>query len=300
MNMKTLLVIFAHPDDESHGPGGTLAKYAAEGVNVHYLCATRGEAGMVDSRFLENGGSIAELRTAELNRAARELGLSGITFLGYRDSGMEGWADNRHPESLYVAPLNEVAEHIAAHIRCLQPDVIITHDQYGWYGHPDHIKVYQATLLAYELLYGIRCGASDCKSVRNAPRLYISSFSKTLLKIMVRLMPLLGRNPRRHGQNKDVDLVKIASWDIRMTAKIMVGNYLPAKDRAKAAHASQQPLTQSKNRLLKTIVHRTEAVEAFSRLYPPVGQKEAVEASLFGAESQTEWKMATKEMAAMA
>jgi LmbE family N-acetylglucosaminyl deacetylase len=300
MNMKTILVIFAHPDDESHGPGGTLAKYAAEGVKVHYLCATRGEAGTVDDSFLANGSSIAELRTAELNRAAVELGLAEVTFLGYRDSGMEGWADNQHPESLYAAPLDEVAGRIAVQIRCLQPDIIISHDQYGWYGHPDHIKVYQATLLAYELLYGIRSGSSECESVWNAPRLYVSSFSKTLLKIMVRLMPLFGRNPHRHGQNKDVDLVEIASWDIPMTAKIHVGNYLPAKDRAKAAHASQQPLTQSKNRLLKTILRRAEAVEAFSRLYPPVGQKEAVEASLFGAESQTEWKVATKEMIAMA
>ena len=64
--MKTLLVIFAHPDDESHGSGGTLAKYAAEGVKVHYLCVTRGEAGIVDDRFMADGGDIAELRTREL------------------------------------------------------------------------------------------------------------------------------------------------------------------------------------------------------------------------------------------
>jgi LmbE family N-acetylglucosaminyl deacetylase len=299
MNVKTLLVIFAHPDDESHGPGGTLAKYAAEGMKVHYLCATRGEAGTIDSRFLEHG-SIAELRTAELHHAAAELGLASVTFLDYRDSGMEGALDNQHPESLYAAPLDDVAERIADHICRLHPDIIITHDQYGWYGHPDHVKCYQATLRAYELLYGIRCGTLECNYVRNAPRLYVSSFSKLLLKIMVRLMPLFGRNPRRHGQNQDVDLIKIASWDVPVTAKINVSRYLLAKDRAKAAHASQQPLTQSKNRVLKALVRRIETVESFSRLYPPVGKNEAVENSLFGAESRSEWMTQTKEIPSLA
>ncbi|MDL1885501.1 GlcNAc-PI de-N-acetylase [Anaerolineae bacterium CFX8] len=295
--MKTIMVIFAHPDDESHGPGGTLAKYAAEGIKVHYLCATRGEAGTVDNRFLQNGRSIAELRTAELGQAAAKLGLADVSFLGYRDSGMEGTPHNLHPESLYAASLDEVAGRIAEYIRRLRPDVIITHDQYGWYGHPDHIKCHCATLRAYEMLYGIRCGTADSRYVSNAPRLYVSSFSKSLLKIIVRLMPLFGRDPRRHGQNQDVDLVRIASWDIPTTARIHVRHYLPAKDRAKAAHASQQPLTQSKNGLLNIFMRWVETKETFSRLYPPVGQNEVMEYSLFGAEPLTEWELATKEMA---
>ena len=274
--MNTLLVIFAHPDDESHGPGGTLAKYAAEGVAVHYLCATRGEAGSVDSPFLQNGKSVADVRTAELLDAADELKLAGVHFLNYRDSGMEGAPDNQHPESLYAAPLDAVAGRIAEYIRRLRPDAIITHDQYGWYGHPDHIKCYQAVLRAYEL----RCG--EAHTLHHAPRLYVSSFSKSLLKVIIRLMPLFGRNPHRHGQNQDVDLVQIASWDVRLTAKIKVGNYLSAKDRAKAAHASQQPLAQSRNRWVSALLRRAETVESFSRLYPPVGQDEPVETCLLG------------------
>lgn len=295
--MKTILVIFAHPDDESHGPGGTLAKYAAEGIKVHYLCATRGEAGTVDNCFLKNGRSIAELRTAELGQAAAELGLANVSFLGYRDSGMEGTPDNLHPGCLNNAPLEEVAGRIAEFIRRLSPDVIITHDQYGWYGHPDHIKCHHATLRAYEMLYGIRCGTAESRYVANAPRLYVSSFSKSLLKIIVRLMPLFGRDPRRHGQNQDVDLVRIASWDVPTTARIHVKHYLSAKDCAKAAHASQQPLTQSKNGLVNIFMRWMEATETFSRLYPPVGQNEAVEYNLFGTEPRTGWKSATKEMA---
>jgi LmbE family N-acetylglucosaminyl deacetylase len=211
---------------------------------------------------------------------------------------MEGSPDNQHPESLYAAPLNDVAMRIAGYMRRLRPDVVITHDQFGWYGHPDHIKCFQAVVRAYELLYGIRCG--DTHPVHHAPRLYVSSFSKSLLKVMIRLMPLFGRNPRRHGQNRDVDLVEIASWNVRLTAKIKVGNYLSSKDRAKAAHASQQPLAQSKNRWVSALLRRTEAVESFSRLYPPVSQDEGVERSLFEVESPTEWKLATSEMLSLA
>lgn len=295
MNPKTLLVIFAHPDDESHGPAGTLAKYAAEGVRVHYLCATRGESGVVDSRLLANGGSVAELRTAELDRAAAALGLASVSFLGYRDSGMAGSPDNVHPHSLCAAPLDEVAGKIAEHIRRLRPDAIITHDEYGWYGHPDHIRCYAATLRAYELLYGIHVGDPEAYAV-NAPRLYVSTFSKTILKLAVRVMPWFGLDPRRHGQNQDIDLVEIASWNIPTTACIRVDAYLPAKDRAKAAHASQKPLTQTKRPWLRAIMRRMEAAEAFSRLYPPVAPGEAVERTLFGAAPQPVWNPAIHEL----
>jgi LmbE family N-acetylglucosaminyl deacetylase len=280
--MKTLLVIFAHPDDESHGPAGTLAKYAREGVEIHYLCATRGEAGIVDSSLLQDGSSVADLRTAEVQRAGAELRLATVNFLGYRDSGMDGSADNQHPDSLYLAPLNEVAARIASFIQRLRPDAIITHDQYGWYGHPDHIKVYRATLKAYELCYGRSIEASENHiSGTTIPRLYVSSFSKRLLKIVVRLMPLLGRDPRRHGQNQDVDLVKIASWSVPTTARIKVRDYLAIKDRAIACHASQRPLAETKNKLLRSLMRQTEASECFSRVYPPVAPGEAVETGLF-------------------
>lgn len=279
--MKTLLVIFAHPDDESHGPAGTLAKYAREGVAIHYLCATRGEAGIVDSSLLKNGSSVADLRTVEVKQAAAELGLASVNFLGYRDSGMEGSADNQHPESLYRAPLSEVAARIAGFIQRLRPDAIITHDQYGWYGHPDHIKVYQATLKAYELRYGKSIEAlANLPSNMNIPRLYVSSFSKLLLKIVVRLMPLVGRDPRRHGQNQDVDLVRIASWNVPTTARIKVGDYLEIKDRAIACHASQRPLAETKHGLLRGLIRQIESSECFSRVYPPVVRGEAVESSL--------------------
>ncbi|MFQ5614835.1 MAG: PIG-L deacetylase family protein [Anaerolineae bacterium] len=288
--MKTLLAIFAHPDDESHGPGGTLAKYAREGVAVHYLCATRGEAGQVEDHFLHKCGSIAELRTAELQRAANTLGLAAVHLLNYRDSGMLGSVNNLHPDSLCAAPLDQVAERIARYIHFLQPDVVITHDQYGWYGHPDHIKCHQATLRAYELLYGLTPGAAAARNGHQgpannggitAPRLYTSTVPKGVLKLAVRVLPVVGRDPRRFGQNGDIDLTRIAAWEVPVTTRIRVGAYRKVRAQAIACHASQQPLAQTSNPVFRALLQREQAVETFGRVYPPFKTGERLETDLF-------------------
>ena len=102
---RTLCFIGAHPDDETFGLGNTLAYYAAAGVKVYYICATRGEAGMNNLNQLREFESLGELRSNELSCAAKILGLAGVVYLGYRDSGMPGTEDNKHPEALALAPL---------------------------------------------------------------------------------------------------------------------------------------------------------------------------------------------------
>lgn len=280
--MNRLLVIFAHPDDESFGPAaGTLAKHAFEGVSVHYLCATRGEAGEVAD--LRGHSTIGSLRTAELHRAAGALRLSSVQFMGYRDSGMAGSADNQHPDSLFAAPLEDVTERVIQAIQSIRPDVILTHDPYGWYGHPDHIKCYQAVLRAYERLYGFTPGDDPFVMSGDAPRLYLSTFPKWLLKLAVICLRLTGRNPRQHGQNHDVDLVQIASWEVPATARLSVGAYQPIKELAMACHASQRPLTESHNGLWKWLMNYSQQQECFARLYPPVEPGERLETELFPA-----------------
>src|SRR5215813_11421541 len=123
---RTLLVVYPHPDDESFSNGGTLARYAAQGAAVHYACATRGECGTVAPALLEGYADVAALRTAEQECAARALGLAAVHFLGYRDSGMRGTADNNHPAALIQAPLEQVAGQITALIRALRPQVLLT------------------------------------------------------------------------------------------------------------------------------------------------------------------------------
>lgn len=283
--MKTLLAILAHPDDESFGIGGTLAKYAARGVAVHYLCGTRGESGTVDADKLRGFADVAALRTAELECAARELGLAGVHFLGYRDSGMAGSADNDVPGSLHGAPLDEVADRIAAHVEALRPDVIVTHDQFGGYGHPDHIKLHEATLRMYARRYGIMIDVSrwngDARPPQlrvsgagAAPALYFTVFPKGMLRFGVKLLPLFRQNPRRFGRNGDIDLVKIASWDVPTTTLVDTREFVAHKERASACHASQQAPAQA-SPIVRWIFRRGSGREHFSRIYPPPSAEEA-------------------------
>ena len=289
--MNTLLVILAHPDDESFGSGGTLSKYAHEGVTVHYLCGTRGESGTVDADKLNGFKNVAELRTSELMCAAKELGLAGVHFLGYRDSGMVGSDDNKDAESLNSAPLDEVAQRIIGYIETLKPDVIVTHDQYGGYGHPDHIKLHLATVRAYAMHYGIKLDYAPSGLMtlvnnqqpitNNIPRLYFTAFPKGLVKFGVRVMPLLRQDPRKFGRNKDIDLVQIASWDVPATVQIDTKAYVAMKEKASACHASQQAPAQQ-NRFVRFMFRRNSGKEFYARAYPPVNSGEPTERSFFG------------------
>ena len=101
---RVLLAVFAHPNNESFGPGGTLAKYAAEGVEVWLVCATDGNAGTVEASLLTGYANAGQFAAAELCCAAQTLGLAGVDWLGYRDSGMAGAPENAHPDSLHQAP----------------------------------------------------------------------------------------------------------------------------------------------------------------------------------------------------
>ncbi|HLE91245.1 MAG TPA: PIG-L deacetylase family protein [Anaerolineales bacterium] len=127
-----LLVVFAHPDDESMGMGGTLAKYSAEGVETYCVCASRGERGWFGPAE-ENPGleRVGQLRTRELENAAKELGIKGLSFLDYLD----GDVDQAHHA--------EAVGKIVTHIRRVQPQVLVTFPPDGNYGHPDHVAVGQ-------------------------------------------------------------------------------------------------------------------------------------------------------------
>ncbi len=150
MRAKTLLGVFAHPDDESFGPGGTLARYAAEGVNVHVIIATDGIAGSVEEGTkLNDHETLAQVRSTELANAAVALGVTTIWSLPYRDSGMRGSPDNDHPQALIRQPLASLTDEVAFYMERLRPQVVITHDPHGGYGHPDHIRVYEATTAAF-------------------------------------------------------------------------------------------------------------------------------------------------------
>src|SRR5215470_5157564 len=137
MKQLKLMCILAHPDDESLGTGGTLAKYAAEGVETYLVTATRGEHGWWgEEKDYPGPEGLGKIREGELLAAAKELGISEVKFLDYIDGDLD------------QANTAEAVAKIVAHIRRVRPQVIITFDPNGGYGHPDHIAICQLTTAA--------------------------------------------------------------------------------------------------------------------------------------------------------
>ncbi len=234
----TMLAVLAHPDDESFGTGGTLARYSWMGAAVHLICATGGEEGSFDPEHLAGYSSITERRQAELDCAARALGLTSLTMLGYRDSGMAGTPANEHPAALAAQPPEAVAARVAHAIRRLRPHVVITFDPIGGYRHPDHIAIQQATVEAFHAANDPARFPGDDPPWQ-PQKLYFQTFPRGLLRAAVRLMPLFGKDPRRFGRNGDVDLASLAEVDFPIHARV---DYLPvvaARIAAARCHASQ-------------------------------------------------------------
>jgi N-acetyl-1-D-myo-inositol-2-amino-2-deoxy-alpha-D-glucopyranoside deacetylase len=146
---QILLAIFAHPDDEAFGSGGTLAHYAAQGVQVVLVSATRGEVGEIADDSLATQETLGRVRENELRCAAQTLGVSELIFLGYRDSGMAGTPQNDDPRAFVNIPADEVVSRLVGIIRRVRPQVVITFEPHGGYGHPDHMAVHRHTLAAF-------------------------------------------------------------------------------------------------------------------------------------------------------
>ncbi|MER7583390.1 N-acetyl-1-D-myo-inositol-2-amino-2-deoxy-alpha-D-glucopyranoside deacetylase [Kitasatospora sp. NPDC097691] len=157
---RRLLLVHAHPDDESIGNGATMARYAAEGARVTLVTCTLGEGGEVIPPELahltaDRENTLGAYRIGELTEAMRALGVTDHRFLGgpgrYRDSGMMGVADNDVPGCFWQADVDEAADHLVAVIREVRPQVLVTYDENGGYGHPDHIQAHRVAMRAYEL-----------------------------------------------------------------------------------------------------------------------------------------------------
>jgi mycothiol S-conjugate amidase len=268
---RTLLVVYAHPDDESFSNAGTIARYSAAGVAVHYACATRGECGMVDPALLADHPDLAALRTAELACAAQALDLAAVHYLGYRDSGMAGTPDNMHPAALVQAPVAAVAARLVALIRALRPQVVLTHGPYGGYGHPDHIHVHRALRAAFTWAghparypEQIAAGLAPWRP----PKLYYSTFPIGLLRAALPLLRLVRRDPRRFGQNADVDLVRVAEEATPVTTVVACAAYLAQKEAAWRCHASQFGGMGWAARLPTPVRRRFLGMEYFTRVAP--------------------------------
>ncbi|TDD10311.1 N-acetyl-1-D-myo-inositol-2-amino-2-deoxy-alpha-D-glucopyranoside deacetylase [Nonomuraea diastatica] len=160
MTDRRLLLVHAHPDDESIGTGATMAKYVAEGAHVTLVTCTLGEEGEIipgDLAHLaaDRDDALGPYRIGELAAACEALGVEDHRFLGepgrWRDSGMMGVASNDHPKAFWQADLDEAAGELVKVIREVRPQVLVTYDENGFYGHPDHIQAHRVSRRAFEL-----------------------------------------------------------------------------------------------------------------------------------------------------
>ena len=277
---RTLIFFGAHPDDEAFGIGGTLAQYAAAGVKAYYACATRGEAGEAAPKHIKGYDTLGDMRWAELKCSAQILGLAGIIHLGYRDSGMPGSRDNKHPEALVATPPKQVIGRVVKIIREIRPEVVITFDPIGGYRHPDHIAINNATVKAFY-------AAGDSKQYPKAgpafqpQKLYFSIFSRRLLKVTVKLLPLFRQDPRRLGSNKDIDITSLAEVEFPIHATIrLTKQAIETKGKAIACYASQLGGSPRRAVLFRLVDKLFMQRDLYMRAHPPAdGQRR--EADLF-------------------
>lgn len=279
---RRLLVVLAHPDDETFGCGGVLARYAAEGVRVSLICATRGEAGEIRDPSLATRGNLAQVRERELRAACEVLGVEDLYVFGYRDSGMKGAPDNQHPEALCQARPSEVAGKIVEIIRSLGPQVVVTFDPTGGYGHPDHIAIHNAAVEAF----GAAGDASrfpeqlgDGLEPHRPRKLYYAAFPRSLAREFRDAVRAAGID----SDFGDMDPEQMGVPDEQITTVVDVGKYGGRKEQAARCHRTQvqgdDPFSWVPGGLRErfmTTEHLVRAAPAF------VGSGGTLEEDLFG------------------
>jgi LmbE family N-acetylglucosaminyl deacetylase len=157
MGQLTFLAVHAHPDDEASSTGGLFRVLANQGVRTVLVTCTNGECGdALDGAKPDadhhDGDEVAKIRAVELEKAVEVLGITRLIRLGYRDSGMIGWPQNEDPESFWATPVQVAAAKLAAILEEERPQVIMTYNEFGFYGHPDHIQANRITLAALEMI----------------------------------------------------------------------------------------------------------------------------------------------------
>lgn len=237
----TLMAVFAHPDDESFGIGGTLARYGADpDVRVVLVCATRGEAGEISDPQLATPERLAEVREQELRCACQILGVDSLFFLDYRDSGMAGAPENHDPRSLAMAEAGQVVGKIVAHIRRERPDVVVTFDEKGGYGHPDHVAIHHHARTAFHAAADparypeqIEAGLAPYQ----AHKLYFTAIPHRFFRAVAARLDELGLEvPPRYRERLEQG---IGLPDDACTTDIYVRDFWEIKQAAIRCHATQ-------------------------------------------------------------
>jgi N-acetyl-1-D-myo-inositol-2-amino-2-deoxy-alpha-D-glucopyranoside deacetylase len=262
----SLLLLHAHPDDESIGTGATMARYAADGARVTLVTCTLGELGEVIPPDLAHllPDELGQHRIGELNRACAALGVADHRFLGgqgrYRDSGMMGLPDNDDPRCFWQANVADAAQVLADIIIEVAADVIVTYDANGFYGHPDHIQAHRVAWRAWELT-GQRA------------KFYATAMPRSVLEQAAEL-------PADSWFRRVTDMT-VATPDDQVTTEIDAIKYLDVKIAAMRAHETQITVDGEFYALSNDFGLRIEGTEYYTLLAGPRGPGNPYERDLF-------------------
>ncbi|WP_089155122.1 N-acetyl-1-D-myo-inositol-2-amino-2-deoxy-alpha-D-glucopyranoside deacetylase [Micromonospora sp. NBS 11-29] len=236
---RRLLLVHAHPDDESIGTGATMAHYAAAGAHVTLVTCTLGEEGEIHLPELAGlaaaeADQLGGYRIAELAEACAALGVTDHRFLGgagrYRDSGMMGLATNDHPRAFWRADLDTAAGHLLEVIREVRPQVVVTYDPNGFYGHPDHIQAHRVAMRGVEL--------AAAEGIAPA-KVYWTAMPRSVLD--AGLEAFTGSSDNPFAGISDADELPFGTPDAQIAARIDATEQHAAKEAAMRAHATQIP-----------------------------------------------------------
>lgn len=264
---RCLMAVHAHPDDEVFSTGGILAKYAAEGHRVVVVYCTNGEAGEILDERLDADDARARLgaiRRDEAREACALLGVTDVYFLDYRDSGMADTEENKHPEAFMNASLEEATERLLAIVRETEPHVLVTYDESGGYGHPDHIMTHRVTTEAF----------ARSQAEGGAQKLYYAARSREGFRAYVE--GLRAVNLQIPWIQGDINFDEYGVPDTEITAHIDIARYAPLKKAALAVHRTQITPDFFYLSIPDDVIGSVAGVEYFQRVYPaaPAGTRE--------------------------
>lgn len=264
----TLMAVHAHPDDECMGTGGVLARYACEGLRTVLVTATRGEEGeVVDPEMNpeEVKPRLGEVRLAELACACAQLGVEEWHVLGYRDSGMAGWATNTHPGCLAQADLREATARLVRLIRSIRPHVITCYDENGGYGHPDHIQVHRLTVAAFHAAGDARQYPEIGPEPWQPQKLYYIAYPRSYILTRYEIMRAMGAEVP--SDRPDFDPNKVGGMpDELVTTRVDVRDFITRKMNALRCHRTQIAPDWWFTRLPHDVLREKFGYESFIRV----------------------------------
>lgn len=235
MSDLAILASYAHPDDEQ-GVTGTLMRYGRQGVRTGLLCATRGEMGEIAYAHLATPETLGAVREEELRRAATVAGLDQVWFLDYRDSGMAGTPPNQDAAAFMNADPQDAIGRIVRIIREFRPQVVLTFDETGGYGHPDHLAIYRWTTAAFH-------AAGDPAQYPAAGRAWVPArlFYASIPRSTIRRMVAMIREHQIETAFAQMDPEQMGLPDEAITNIVDVTDFVDRKMESLRQHATQLP-----------------------------------------------------------